>query len=270
MNNLVSICIPVYNSENTIKATLESALAQSYSNIEIIVVDNCSTDNTWQIINSFSDLRIKKYKNDMNIGMAGNWNKCLLYATGVYVHFLCGDDIITHDCIEKKVILADSADDISLVFSASEIINESDKVVLTRQQFKKDCVLDGKKLAKKSFNTKNIYGEPSNVLFKRRFVGKLGVFNVNLFYTLDWEMWLRLSMVGKVGFVCKPLMKYRISKSNGTSSLTAKKILDDDVLFIDALKKNGTLELNNISVLYHRFIILLRLYARKIFMKVRV
>ena len=269
MNSLVSICIPVYNSENTIKVTLESVLEQTYSNIEIIVIDNCSTDNTWQIINSFTDSRIKKFKNDTNIGMVRNWNKCLEYATGVYVHFLCGDDVLTPDSIEKKVNLADADDGISLVFSATEIINEADEVVLTRRQFKKDCVLNGAKLARKSFKSKNLYGEPSNVLFRRQFLAETGLFNVNLIYSIDWEMWLRLSVVGKVGYVCEPLMKYRISKTNGTSGLTAKRILEDDILFIESLKTEGILKLDVFSILYHRFIILLRLYARKIFMKMR-
>lgn len=269
MSNLVSICIPVYNSECTIKATLDSVLKQTYSNIEIIVVDNCSTDNTWQIINSFTDSRIKKFKNDNNIGMVRNWNKCLEYATGVYVHFLCGDDLLSPTCIEKKVALADTDDDISLVFNTSEIINESDKVVLTRQQFKNDCILDGKNLAKKSFSSGNLYGEPSNILFRREIVEKVGVFNEKLFYSIDWEMWLRISMIGKVGYISEPLMKYRISKSNGTSLLNAKKILADDILFIDALKTNSVLKMNNLLILHHRLIILLRLYARKIFMKMR-
>lgn len=266
MSNLVSVCIPVYNSESTIKATLDSVLEQSYSNIEIIVVDNCSTDNTWQIINSFADSRMKKFKNDNNIGMVRNWNKCLEYASGVYVHFLCGDDLLVPTCIEKKVVLADTDEDISLVFSASEIINESDKVILTRQQFNINCVLDGKELAKKSFGFGNLYGEPSNVLFRRSLVEKIGAFNTRLFYSIDWEMWLRLSMIGKVGYIVEPLMKYRISKSNGTSGLTAKKILDDDILFLDTLRISCALKLSCFSVLRHRFMILLRLYARKIFM----
>lgn len=269
MNNFVSVCIPVYNSENTIKTTLESVLKQTYLNIEIIVIDNCSTDNTWKIINSFSDSRIKKFMNDTNIGMVGNWNKCFEYATGVYVHFLCGDDILSPNCIERKVALADKDDEISLVFSASYIVNESDKVVLTKRSFKHDCILDGKKVARKSFFSKNLYGEPSNVLFKRKFIENIGAFDPKLFYTVDWDMWLRLSVVGKIGYICEPLMKYRISKSNITSSLSAKKILTDDKLFIETLKSNNTIKISFLSASYHRLLVLLRLYARKIFMKVR-
>ncbi|MBR5964561.1 MAG: glycosyltransferase [Treponema sp.] len=269
MSSLVSVCIPVYNSEKTIRATLESALKQTYSNIEVIVVDNCSTDNTWHIINSFSDSRVKKFRNDNNIGMLRNWNKCLEYATGVYVHFLCGDDIIVPDCIEKKVFLADTDGAISLVFSASEIINESDKVVLTRKQFSKNCVLDGERLAKKSFYSKNIYGEPSNVLFRRKLLDNVGAFNTNLFYTPDWEMWMRLSVIGKVGYICEPLMKYRISKVNCTSGLSVKKKLQDDKLFMETLRKCGTLNFGLVSSVYHHLIILVRTYARLIFMKVR-
>lgn len=268
MSNLVSVCIPVYNGEKTIEETVKSVLSQTYKELEIIIVDNCSTDKTWLIIDSFNDPRIKKFKNNSNIGMVGNWNKCLECATGEYVHFLCGDDILTADSIEKKVILADSDEDISLVFSASEIINEKDNVVMVRRQFRTDCVFEGKKLARKSFLSKNLYGEPSNVLFRRSLLSKIGDFSENMFYSIDWEMWLRLSVHGTVGYISVPLMKYRISKSNGTSSLSVKNIILDDKIFVQNLLKLNVLKLGFLEILCHRFAVFLRLYARKIFMKI--
>lgn len=269
MNNLVSVCIPVYNSERTIKTTIESILNQTYKELEIIIVDNCSSDNTWQIINSFFDTRIKKYRNETNIGMVRNWNKCLEYTTGKYIHFLCGDDILTPNCIERKVCLADTDESITLVFSASQVINESDEIVLERRQFKESCVVDGRKLASKSFRTKNLYGEPSNVLFRKCILDKNFSFSINMLYAIDWEMWLRLSVIGSVGYINEPLMKYRISKSNATSNFSVKKIIADDRIFTKNLLKFNVLELNFIEIIYHRLVIIFRLYARKIFMKVR-
>ena len=74
---LVSVCIPAYNNEEYIAQTINNILGQSYKNIELIIVDDNSMDNTLDVIKSFTDKRIKVYKNESNLGMAGNWNRCL-------------------------------------------------------------------------------------------------------------------------------------------------------------------------------------------------
>lgn len=109
MNNqpLVSILIPVYNRENLIMECIKSAVSQTYKNIEIIIVDNHSEDNTWKICNEFAkkDSRIKVYRNDNNLGPVLNWKKCINYANGVFGKILFSDDTITPDFIEKSVAL---------------------------------------------------------------------------------------------------------------------------------------------------------------------
>src|ERR1035438_1370812 len=100
---LVSICIPTYNTGNYIAAAIQSVLDQTYTNLEIIITDNCSTDNTIEIINSFHDPRISYFRNDHNFGVEYNWNKSLKLAKGKYLKLLCADDIIYPDCIREQV-----------------------------------------------------------------------------------------------------------------------------------------------------------------------
>ena len=69
---LVSICIPSFNNEKSISYTIDSILNQTYENIEIILIDNCSTDNTFNVMQKYLDKNIKIYKNDENIGVVGN------------------------------------------------------------------------------------------------------------------------------------------------------------------------------------------------------
>ena len=71
----VSICIPVFNGEDTIEDTIKSAINQTYKNIEILVIDNKSTDRTAEIVSGIKDERLVFYQNDTNLGMAGNWNE---------------------------------------------------------------------------------------------------------------------------------------------------------------------------------------------------
>jgi len=102
---LVSILIPVFNREKYIEATIKSALAQTHSDIEVIVVDNCSQDHTWQIISAYAekDSRIKCFRNDTNIGPVKNWEKCIQLARGDYGKILWSDDLLHPEFIEKTL-----------------------------------------------------------------------------------------------------------------------------------------------------------------------
>lgn len=266
---LVSVCIPVYNGACTIEGTLHSVLNQTYKNLEIIIVDNCSEDNTVQVINKFDDSRIKVYQNNANLGLAGNLNKCLEYVSGEYVQFVCADDILYPECIYKKVCLIESREHISMVFSASEIIDDTGKVLMKRRLYKRSCIIDGDRLAKRSYLSKNLYGEPSNVLFKAVSLAKAGKFASNLCYTIDWDMWLRLSCVGDVGYINKILVKYRISLSNVTSSIKVFELLKDDWKMINNMRLYGCINNSSFGHLVHHMAFILRMLARRMYMRLK-
>lgn len=104
MNELVSIIMPSYNTGKFIAETLNSVLAQTYENWEIIIVDDCSTDNTDEVVAQFlSDERIKYFKNEKNSGAAVSRNRALREAKGKWIAFLDSDDLWTPDKLEKQV-----------------------------------------------------------------------------------------------------------------------------------------------------------------------
>ena len=115
---LISILIPSYNREKYISETLSCAISQSYDNIEIILVDNASTDKTWELCQKISktDSRIKIYRNKENIGPVNNWKKCISYASGEYAKILWSDDLMASDFIEKTIRLF--SDDVGFVFTS--------------------------------------------------------------------------------------------------------------------------------------------------------
>ncbi len=128
-NSLVSVLIPVYNREEYIYETVKSALNQTYKNIEIIVVDNKSTDNTWKILNQISsmDNRIKIFQNDSNIGPVRNWKRCVDEASGEYGKILWSDDLIAPDFLEKTIPFLKNKD-VGFVITGTEIfIDGTDK-----------------------------------------------------------------------------------------------------------------------------------------------
>lgn len=125
MNSLVSILIPVYNRENLIEETVQSALNQTYKNIEIIIVDNQSTDKTWKVLQKVAsqDNRIKIFQNETNVGPVKNWKRCINEASGKYGKILWSDDLIAPEFLEQTVPYLKN-DDVGFVFTGTEIFIE--------------------------------------------------------------------------------------------------------------------------------------------------
>jgi glycosyltransferase involved in cell wall biosynthesis len=100
---LVSVLIPVYNRESMVGTALNSVLAQTYSNLEIIVGDNASTDRTWGIVQEYArrDSRVRCFRNEENLGPIRNWQACLARSAGDWIKFLFSDDWLEADAIDR-------------------------------------------------------------------------------------------------------------------------------------------------------------------------
>lgn len=116
---MISILIPCYNRDSLIGATIESALAQTHQDIEIIIVDNHSTDASWHVIQSYAatDSRIRIFQNDTNVGPVRNWKRCLDEAQGEYGKILWSDDLISPDFLEKTLPILEMRSDVGFVYT---------------------------------------------------------------------------------------------------------------------------------------------------------
>lgn len=115
----VSILIPVFNREKFIGEAIQSALNQTYSDFEIVIVDNASVDGTWEVCREFSDKypNIRIFRNDQNIGPVRNWQRCVAEARGGLCKILFSDDTLEPDCLAKMVsVMEDSS--VAFVYSA--------------------------------------------------------------------------------------------------------------------------------------------------------
>jgi glycosyltransferase involved in cell wall biosynthesis len=123
MKPKISILIPVYNREKYIKEAVLSALNQTYKEIEIVIVDNLSTDKTWEILKSLAknDQRIKIFQNKTNIGPVKNWKRCVDEATGNYGKIIWSDDLIAPSFLEATILFLEKNDDIGFVYTGTEI-----------------------------------------------------------------------------------------------------------------------------------------------------
>jgi len=123
---LVSILIPVYNREKLVQKAIESAINQTYKNIEIIAVDNQSIDKTYEVLKEYSKKysNIKVFQNKKNIGPVRNWLECLKYARSEYIKILWSDDLIAPTFIEKTLPYLIKYKDVGFVFTGTEIFND--------------------------------------------------------------------------------------------------------------------------------------------------
>lgn len=126
-NPKITIAIPTFNRVGFLRQAIDSALAQTYQNIEIIVSDNASTDATQQLLSSYHDRGLVIIGQAKNIGMIQNWNACLQRATGEYFLLLSDDDVLAPDAIEKlvKPFLSHSyPETIGIVYGRTRIVDE--------------------------------------------------------------------------------------------------------------------------------------------------
>ncbi|MDX6520146.1 MAG: hypothetical protein QOF08_751 [Gaiellales bacterium] len=119
----VTIALATYNRAAFLREAIESCLAQSYADFELLVCDNASQDDTASVVASFADPRIRYLRNDENLGMVGNWNRCLAEARGELIANLCDDDLMLADRLERQVAIFDAHPDTGIVHGDAEMID---------------------------------------------------------------------------------------------------------------------------------------------------
>lgn len=217
MNNpKVSICIPLFNAEDYILDTLKSVENQTYKNIEIIIVDDKSTDKSFGIVLDFikkSIFPVILERNDCNLGLAGNWNKTVSFASGKYIKILPCDDLIHKTCIEKQVAIMERYESVSLVFCSRQVINSKGEnklnIKLLREGFYQQRTL----LYMAVLLGTNPIGEPGAVIFRADQSHKAGSFDGSLPYVIDIDYWVRLLEYGVAYKISESLSFFRISNN---------------------------------------------------------
>ena len=219
---LISVCIPSYNNEEFIAATLESVLNQTYRNFEIIITDDRSTDNTISVAKRFSDPRIRLIENTANLGIGKNWNEALSRAGGKYIKLMGADDLIYPECLERQVAALEAPANQAAVLAVcnTDVINDSGKIVLRRRlRFQKGLVT-GKKLIRNCVRWgANLVGEPVVGLFKRDVLARSGMYDSSNPYMLDIIFWAELLKYGQAYMDQARLAAFRISGTSVTASL---------------------------------------------------
>jgi glycosyltransferase involved in cell wall biosynthesis len=225
---LVSICIPTYNYAEFVGEAIASACSQSYENLEILVSDNCSTDETPSIVEKLAahDRRIRYHRNEHNLGMQGNFNRCLELAQGEYIKLLCADDLLMPQCVERMVEAATRDDNVALVACSREIVDDRQNRLGVSSYSAQAQTLPGSEVISRCFFRGNLIGEPSAVLF-RKSVASQGFSDVYK-QVIDMEMWFRLLETGSFAFIPEALCRMRQHRGRATFAHIETGIIAED------------------------------------------
>jgi glycosyltransferase involved in cell wall biosynthesis len=206
---IVSVVMPVYNSERFLLAAIDSVLAQSWKHLELLLVDDASTDRSWETIESYSEPRIRCWRLRVNSGPAFTRNRCLCEASGKYVAFIDSDDIAAPTLIEEEVRFLESHAEFQLVAANRENIDENGKSLGFFPL--EECSSD--RLAADMLFLNRL---PTTTLMVRRTLLGDERFDPGIPIASDYEMWTRLTEKGAGCILPQTLAKYRVHPENIT------------------------------------------------------
>jgi glycosyltransferase involved in cell wall biosynthesis len=227
-NPLVSYCIPAYNHARYVEACLDSILAQSYPHIEVVVIDDCSTDSTYEIIRTFNDPRVRAQRNPINVGPGETVNRCMRMACGEFIAFSGSDDVHLRDktAIQVEHLLANPQ--VDAVFCTPDFIGPQGEPLSRSKHpdlpvfpaFNANRVVMFQELLRRG----NFLLAPS-VIVRRSVVDRVGFFDPGLIQLQDYDYWLRIVVGGDLLILDQPLIQYRmlLNGSNLSSENDASK-----------------------------------------------
>jgi len=197
-NELISIILPTFNGSKYIHKSIESCITQSYKNIELIIVDDASTDNVKNIIDSYimNDRRIKYYKHDMNKKLPAALNTGFALSNGSYLTWTSDDNIYKNNAIEVMYGYLLSNDNYDFVFSNMEIIDNNDNI--------NKYIVNG---PVNSISIDNMVG--ACFLYRRKVYETLGDYDTTKTLVLDWDYWQRACISFNLFHIPKSLYYFR-------------------------------------------------------------
>jgi glycosyltransferase involved in cell wall biosynthesis len=262
----VSVCIPTFNGASYIRDALDSVLQQKYQDFEVVIVDNCSTDQTEILVMEISSRseNIFFFRNEQNIGLAENLNKCLELARGEYIKYLCVDDLLLPGCLEQMVTGLDSYPAVSLVCAGRISINESGRPFGLRRYSPSKEVIPGHKVISRCLFGGNFIGEPTAVMFRKS--DMLTRFRDDLPQLMDMEMWFRLLEKGELLNVETPLCSIRFHEGQMTrENIKLGRLIEDNVCIFNEFSKKTYLETTPLLAIRHKLLMTYRVWVSRKF-----
>jgi len=246
MRPIVSICIPTYNGAKYLPDCVDSVLAQTHSDFEVLIVDDCSSDDTVEIANGYArrDSRVRVSVNDTNLGLVGNWNRSVFLSGSDWIKFVFQDDLIHPECLGRMLAVGVGSD-VPIVSCARDFIFESGTTEDIRQfylnhqaritaNYRNSVRWSAQKVAETALRRigENLLGEPTAVLLHRSVFERFGSFNPHLQYGCDLEYWIRVGSNTGIIHIPDVLATFRVHAGAMSTHLkrTAARRYRNDIL----------------------------------------
>lgn len=213
----ISVLLSVYNSEKYVAIAIESILNQTFADFELIIVDDRSTDSSWEIVQKYAkqDKRIVALRNDVNLGGCRTLIKGLEYCTGKYYARLDNDDWSYPDRLEKQFSFLEAHPDVGIVGGTMEIINESGQVTGKRKYNLFDSEI------RKNIFRYSPFSHPL-VMIRKSILDKVGGYNPEYAPADDYEMYFRIGKESKFANLEDVILQYRMTPGSITFNRTKK------------------------------------------------
>lgn len=224
---MISVCIPTYNRALDLARAIASAQAQTVRELEILVVDNHSTDGTEALVRDAAraDSRIRYVRHAKNIGMAQNFSACIAEARGELVKFLCDDDLLDPGCVAKLARALDQPG-VVLAACARRMVDDQLRTLRVVGVRREAAVVGGPAMIRELVTRSNAVGEPTAVLFRR--ADALRGFDARYEHAIDVEMWCHLLRRGALACVPEALCSVRVHAAQATrANIASGSIIED-------------------------------------------
>ncbi|UTC68203.1 MULTISPECIES: glycosyltransferase [unclassified Treponema] len=215
MNAEITVVIPTYNKADYISQTIESVLRQTYQNFEIVIIDDCSGDNTEDVVQKYQSDKVRYFKHEKNWGPGATFNDGIQISRTEYVTLIASDDILLPNHLESVMYEFKNNASLEVIFARSEVIDENgDKQNKSGNFF---CI-EKFKLLNLLFYEGNLISSPG-ISLKKSMFNTIKPFNPSLIYTHDYDLNIRCLLYANVFFMNVPTILYR-KFNNGVPQLS--------------------------------------------------
>ena len=220
MNPKVSFVVPCYKLAHLLGECVESILSQTFTDFEVLIMDDCSPDNTGEVAASFHDPRVRYIRNEPNLGHLRNYNKGIELSRGEYVRLISADDKLRVPYVLSRYVdLMDSHPNVGYAFCPGMRTKDGIDVEVLDYSVhgKRDCIVNGRALLKKLVWSNTIIAASGMV--RRECYERVSVFPLDMPWAGDWYLWCIFALHFDVGYFAEPMVCYRTHQLSMTNIL---------------------------------------------------
>lgn len=205
----ISVLLPVYNGGEYLKQSLQSVLNQQFTDFEILIIDDCSTDGSFNYLQGISDSRISLFRNEQNRGLFFNLNYLIGQSKSPLLKLWAQDDIMYPQCLGSFTAFHSLHPDIGFSYSGRDIIDEKGTIRKINKVDNTPSLISTALHAKIAYYTGSIAGNIANVCINKNALDDVGLFNEQMKISADFDMWVRLARDHETGFIREKIIQLR-------------------------------------------------------------